>query len=75
MYHSTYSFPKKVILERAKFTSNIPPAGIPSFHRNEPKRPELAALSKNAEYQALLAEHLREEISPVRSSNSSVRSS
>ena len=75
MYHSTYSFPKEFLLERARTTNQTPPAGIllsafifslsigrASFYR-ELLRPELADICKNAEYQNILAEHMREHLS------------
>ena len=79
MYKSTYSFPKEVLLDRARSASRIPPAGMnfklvplylgrASFYR-EILRDELVDLSKNAEYQALLAEHMRKRIETGRVSS------
>lgn len=61
VYNSTYSFPKEVMRKRAESSKLIPPAGRASFYR-ERLRPELVDLSKNAAYQALLADHMRSQL-------------
>ena len=69
MYHSTYSVPKRILLQRARETDQIPSAGIAPFHK-EAKRPELGRFVRNAEYQQLIADHMRNECGTVRSTAS-----
>lgn len=62
VYKSTYSVPKRELLKVMRASQEIPPAGRPSFHK-EIRRPGLEQLARNAEYQSLIAEHMRHECS------------
>ena len=65
-YRSTFSASKGTLRKLVRSTEEIPPAGRPSFFK-ESRRPELEHLSRNAEYQSILAEHMRNNCSSARS--------